>query len=290
MYVVVPETGRYREFSSSEGYQRFEIPTEGMDFFTTSRDQVSKVIYPEDIEFFMSEFTEEHVLAKIVKDGMFALKYRLLIDGKPRCVQLKAAMIEEKNGKKIIVGINDIDNLVRQEEAYERRLSKAQEKATVDALTGVKNKYAYVMEEEKLNQQLKKNPDTEFAIVTLDINDLKKINDTDGHQAGDQFIRSACKIICNTFKHSPVFRVGGDEFAIIVRGDDYEQVEELTGKIQKHNNKAMKNGGIIIACGMSRKDGDNKVAPVYERADKNMYENKKALKLERQKVMDIQVS
>ena len=57
-----------------------------------------------------------------------------------------------------------------------------------------------------------------FAITILDVNDLKKVNDNEGHKAGDQFIRDACRIICTTFKRSPVFRVGGDEFAVLSQG------------------------------------------------------------------------
>ena len=117
-----------------------------------------------------------------------------------------------------------------------------------------------------------------FAIVMMDVNDLKKVNDTAGHQAGDQYLREACKTICDTFKHSPVFRVGGDEFAVICQGSDYECMDELLGKMRDHNGNASRAGGIMIACGMARFGDDECVASVLERADHNMYENKKALK------------
>ena len=118
----------------------------------------------------------------------------------------------------------------------------------------------------------------EFGIVILDLNDLKKVNDTEGHKAGDQFLRDACKIICTTFKRSPVFRVGGDEFAVLTQGDDFNRLDELIEQMNTHNEEAIENGGIVIALGVSRYDHDEKVAPVYERADQIMYENKKALK------------
>ncbi len=118
----------------------------------------------------------------------------------------------------------------------------------------------------------------EFGIVILDVNDLKKVNDTEGHKAGDQFLRDACKIICTTFKRSPVFRVGGDEFAVLTQGDDFNRLDELIEQMNTHNEEAIENGGIVIALGVSRYDHDEKVAPVYERADQIMYENKKALK------------
>ena len=65
-----------------------------------------------------------------------------------------------------------------------------------------------------------------FALVILDVNDLKKVNDIQGHKAGDQYIRNACKLICGNFKRSPVFRIGGDEYAVVVDGDDYQIMYE----------------------------------------------------------------
>ena len=134
------------------------------------------------------------------------------------------------------------------------------------------------MAEERLNVQIVDHRDLEFAIVILDVNDLKKINDTEGHNAGDQYIKDACKIICEIFKHSPVFRVGGDEFAIIAQGSDYNCIDELVKQVYEHNMEAKNSGGIVIACGMAKHKDEDSVAPVFERADQNMYDNKNELK------------
>jgi diguanylate cyclase (GGDEF)-like protein len=222
--------------------------------------------------------TRENVLSEVEKSGIFTLSYRLMTDGEPRYVQIKAAMVEEKEGKRLIVGINDIDNQVRQEEEYSRRLAQARIEANIDALTGVKNRNAYRVYEERINAQIEMNRAPEFAITILDVNDLKKVNDTLGHKAGDQYLRDACKIICTTFKRRPVFRVGGDEFCVLSQGGDYNRIEELIEQMNAYNDEAVKNGGIVIALGMSRYERDEKVAPVYERADEIMYENKSALK------------
>jgi len=56
----------------------------------------------------------------------------------------------------------------------------------------------------------------EFGVIGCDVNGLKKINDTLGHKAGDEYICAACKMLCEYFKHSPVFRIGGDEFVVIL--------------------------------------------------------------------------
>ena len=278
VYVVVPETGRYREFSSTEGYEFFNQAKEGKDFFATTREAVRKYNHPEDLPRFLSLFTKENILAEIERSGIFSLTYRLVADGKATYVQLRAAMVNEKEGRRLVVGINDIDASVRQEEDYARRLEQAQTKASIDALTGVKNKHAYLEAEEKLNRQIAEGAIPEFAITILDVNDLKKVNDIEGHQAGDQYLRDACRIVCTVFKHSPVFRIGGDEFAVISQGNDYARIGELIQTVEDHNKEASRIGGIVIACGMAKYEGDERVAPVFERADQRMYENKNALK------------
>ena len=279
IYVVDPETGSYREFSATANYEEsLKQAKEGSDFFTTVREAARTFNHPEDQKRFLSAFTKENILAEVKRSGIFTLVYRLMMDKKPVYVQLKAAMVEEKEGPRLIVGIYDIDAQVKQEEEFGKQLAQAQTQATIDALTGIKNKYAYLAAEARLNSQIAEHNQPPFAIVILDVNDLKKVNDTVGHQAGDQYLRDACKIICETFKRSPVFRMGGDEFAVIAQGSDYERIEELVGCVSDRNAEAAGTGGIVIACGMSKFDNDACVAAVFDRADHTMYENKSRLK------------
>ena len=279
MYVVDPETEHYREFGSSDGYEeQYNQMREGENFFETARASSRIYNYPEDVGLFLSIFTKENVMAEIERSGIFTLGYRLNMDGKPVSVLLKAAMVEESKGRRLIVGINDVEAQIRQEEEYRRNLAQAQKQAKIDALTGVKNKHAYLETEAYMNSRIAERSQPPFAVVMLDINDLKKVNDTAGHQAGDQYLRDACKIICDAFTHSPVFRIGGDEFVVISQGRDYACIDELMGRIHDHNAEAFRTGGVMIACGMARFLDDACVASVFERADHSMYENKKAMK------------
>ena len=278
IYVVDPKTERYREISTTPGFDKFALPKEGIYFFETTRKFSLDTVFPDDTDRFLSVFTKENVLEEIKRSGIFSLSYRLVVDGKPTYVQLRAAMVEESEGDRIIVGINNVDADVRQEEEYARRLAQAQSKANLDALTGVKNKHAYLDAERRLDRRIAEHRDTEFAIIIVDVNGLKRINDTHGHHAGDQYLKDACSIICKIFKHSPVFRVGGDEFAIIAEGSDYKCLEDLITKVNEHNEKAMQEDGIIIACGMAKYNNDARVASVFDRADTSMYENKNILK------------
>ena len=282
VYVVDPETGKYREFSSTDDYEKSLAQEKtGEDFFTKVRDVSRQYNYPGDLNRFLSAFTKENVMSKVRKNGIFTLGYRLMINGKPVHVQMKAAMVTEKEGPRLVVGLNDIDNQVRQEEEYEKRIADAQTLANIDAMTGVKNRHAFLEAETVIDRKIAERRQPPFAIVFVDVNDLKKINDTKGHQAGDRYLRDACSIICDVFSHSPVFRIGGDEFAVISQGSDYERMNELIGKISDHNAEAAKDGGVIVACGMARYENDECVASVFKRADDNMYQNKMKLKAEK---------
>ena len=279
VYVVEPETGVYREFSASADYEKnFAQAKEGENFFQTVRESAHEHNYPEDMPLFLSVFTKENVMAEINRSGIFTLTYRLMMDGTPVYVQMKAAMVEEREGPRLIVGLNDIDAQVRQEQETGRRLAQARTQANKDALTGVKNRRAYLETEEMMNRRIAEDTQEPFSIVMLDVNDLKQTNDNFGHQAGDQLLRNACKFICTTFQHSPVFRVGGDEFAVISQGSDYQRIEALVEQVSAHNLEAIESGGIVIACGMAKYENGMQVNHVFERADQRMYENKSMLK------------
>lgn len=279
VYVVVPETGRYREYSASSGFESFAIPKDGNDFFGTSRKEGRKVVYEEDLELYLTMFTGENVMSEISKNGFFSLSYRLVLQGQPTHVQLKAVLLDEKEGRRLIVGVSNIEAYVRQEAEYTKRLEDARSEADIDPLTGIRNRHAYLSAEELLNKQIESGESPAFAIVVLDVNNLKKVNDTLGHQAGDDLICNACKIICDIFKHSQVFRVGGDEFTVIAMGDDYAAIEERINTMNERNEAAKKSDGIVIACGVSAYElNDAAVSDVHERADHRMYEDKRRLK------------
>ena len=279
VYLVVPETGLYREYSVTPGFENFFLPKKGDDLFADVKQHIGSIIYHEDLDRFLSMFSREGVFSEIEHNGIYALSFRLVISGKPVYVKLKAAIIDnETDGRRMVVGINNIDVQVRQEENYERRLAQAQNIANTDALTGVQNRHAYMEAEERLNRQITEHRHLSFAIVIFDVNDLKKVNDNVGHQAGDEILRSACKTISGIFGRTSVFRVGGDEFVAIIQGDNFEMLDDMIRKLEDHNTKASITGGVVIACGMAKFENDSCVASIFDRADRNMYLNKVKLK------------
>ena len=106
------------------------------------------------------------------------------------------------------------------------------------------------------------------------------VNDTKGHDAGDVFIKDSCHIICESFKHSPVYRIGGDEFVAFLKGEDYANREKLLNLFDLQMEKNRTTGGIVIASGLEiyRSERADSFTTVFDRADKKMYERKRKLK------------
>ncbi|MBQ6381333.1 MAG: diguanylate cyclase [Clostridia bacterium] len=278
LYVIDPETEAFTEFSSTEDYAEFGIAKKGTDFFEETYKNAQNAVYEEDKEHFFAHFTKENIRQAIELDGIFVLDYRLMFGGKPTYIRLKASEVEEDGKTLLVLGIENVDRYIRREQQQAYDLSVAREMATKDALTGVKNKLAFDHAEEQLNAQIRECKAPAFAIVVCDINGLKEVNDNEGHQAGDMLIRAACEVICNVFRHSPVFRIGGDEFAVICRGQDYENIEKLLEEMDALNSANKLTGDVQVAYGMARHEEGAGTAEVFELADQRMYENKAALK------------
>lgn len=152
--------------------------------------------------------------------------------------------------------------------------------AYVDSLTKVKNKHAFEDTANYIDGQIKSGT-AEFAVIMCDLNYLKLINDTHGHQEGDRALMKATKILCKAFPMSTVFRIGGDEFVIIPSVLEYARLAEHVDTLNMMLEQQRKSSDditkrISISYGAARfdRDIDHSFNEVFERADKQMYENK----------------
>jgi diguanylate cyclase (GGDEF)-like protein len=176
---------------------------------------------------------------------------------------------------------NELEKSLEREKKQYFELLSTRILAYKDTLTGVKSKLAYAEFEAKKNSDIKNRRGLDFAVAVFDVNGLKQINDTYGHQRGDQFIIDACAAICTQFKRSPVFRIGGDEFVAILERDDFDKREELTESFNfTMEHPADPDFPVVVALGITDyEDGkDQSFHDVFERADKLMYERKRELK------------
>lgn len=279
LYSVNLETEDYVSFNTSKEYDKFDIAATGNDFFAVSRENAARIAHPDDLPAFLKVFTRENVIKEVTKNGILIYKYRFLLKGEVTHICLRATLLEEADGPRLIVGILNIEDEVRREREYANTLLEAEDRATKDQLTGVKNKRAYVDEEEHLNIQIQAGAKPDFSIVVCDINGLKQINDTLGHKAGDKYIQDGCEIICDAFARSPVYRIGGDEFVVVAKGKDYDLLEVHLAAIDETNEHNNRDGKVTIAVGAAKYGPEDKfVSDVFERADSLMYKNKRQMK------------
>ena len=157
--------------------------------------------------------------------------------------------------------------------------------AHTDAVTGLGNKTSYLemVTRIKRNKHKKYN---EYAVVVMDLNLLKKTNDTYGHEAGDMLIKEAAEYISSSFKGSPVFRTGGDEFVAILYGAAYKNRTELLKKFENNMNYSLPDFEEVIlsvSFGMAEYPAEGSdYESVFEIADERMYQKKTEMKLGRQ--------
>ena len=146
-------------------------------------------------------------------------------------------------------------------------LKKLTELSSIDFLTGLHNR-------NRLNSFMNEiidSPNENIALIFLDINGLKKVNDIDGHLAGDSLIRRAANTLIGVFPENEIFRVGGDEFVTILRG---VKEQEVINYIKLLKQRAKKND-VSFAIGYAMTDKADDMERILREADANMYEDKR---------------
>ena len=153
-----------------------------------------------------------------------------------------------------------------------------------DSLTGLRNTNSYKAWVTGFDEEIK-NKEIDFGVIVLDINYLKETNDRYGHDVGNKLIVCAAQVMSGIFKRSPVFRIGGDEFLVILQHRDLDNLEELLEKFDEQciNESVQVDEEKIpvsIAKGFARYDykKDKNFIDVFNRADDAMYVNKREIK------------
>lgn len=172
------------------------------------------------------------------------------------------------------------------------RLAAAQNKneelarqAFRDSLTKTGNRAGYLSLEKELQMQMVLGQWPEFSLVVADVNGLKEINDTLGHEEGDMLIRNTGALLRGVFANSQVFRIGGDEFVVVLTGEDHRERAMLLERLRAQSlpfadREAVEAGRTSVACGMAAfdRETDRTVAAVFDRADREMYRCKTRMK------------
>ena len=116
--------------------------------------------------------------------------------------------------------------------ATRQNAHKLNDLAIKDSVTGIRNRIAYEAEVRRLEWQLADGHD-DFGLAVIYLNSLDDITDAYGQEKGNAALKKLCSFVCNTFQHSPVFRIDIDEFAVILEKDDYKNKEKLVEQFKE---------------------------------------------------------
>ena len=170
-----------------------------------------------------------------------------------------------------------------------RPMDRVEDQAYHDGLTGVKNKTAYEERAKQLDGSIA-NGSAVFAILMLDVNFLKRVNDQYGHERGDDYLLASCGLMCEVFGEEHVYRYGGDEFVVVLEGSELVDAHDMLYDFRKAVRLQAVDKGlnpwerVSAAAGMAVYDSavDGSSQDVLKRADEKMYKNKKAMKAVRE--------
>ena len=282
IYYIDAQDSSYISYECRNIYGELDVQKSGDDFFEESKNDISNIVHKDDRDKVLEFINKDHIVTTLLNQKSCSIDYRILAFKQTHYVRMTVR--KSTNGTHYIIGIENINDEVKREKQHLKALNTEKELARRDELTGVKNKTAFNELEKSVQDNIDNGMDyLPFALVVCDGNNLKKINDTQGHAAGDEFIKKAAKLLCNIFAHSPVFRIGGDEFVVFLAGNDFANRNNLINCLRSQVQENLKSkSGPIVASGIAEfnPEKDCMVTEIFDRADKAMYKNKLELKKE----------
>ena len=184
LFYVDLETEDFFEYTSASGGEDIAMERRGDDFFNASRRDALKYLHEDDREHFVAAFRKENILKKLDTQGNFNLTYRLLMNGKPTYVSMKA-MRMQNDQRHIIIGVRNIDSFMKQQIQLERSRRNESVFTRIMALSG---DYICIYSID---------PETDHYVEYSAADSFKGLGIS---KEGDGFFASALSY-CNTFIH-----------------------------------------------------------------------------------------
>ena len=218
-------------------------------------------IYPIDLAFKYAKDSRA-----VMKTGKRTYFEDCVVDREGKTQHVERIETPICNDAGVVIGIIGIIHDITGRKEVEASL---RHESTHDALTGLYNRAFFDEELERIAQG-RRFP---LSVVMADINGLKTVNDTLGHEAGDNLIRLAARIILEAFRAGDIVaRIGGDEFAVLLPATDKKVAEEAVRRIMSC--PEIINGQVSIAFGISSAENKDQFAETLKMSDERMYRDK----------------
>lgn len=248
---------------------------EGLAYDETWEIYTKKFIPEAEAAQMLVDVSAKVVLEKLEKQDEYVYTYHGIVQGEIHNYQVKFTKITDnvKDSEFVAAAIRNIDGLLD----AQKKLDELEEQANKDKLTGMYNRRAY---EDDIALYQEQGIAEDFVFISMDVNGLKQVNDTKGHDAGDELIKGAASCISKTFaKHGKLYRTGGDELVAMIHVSK-DKLDELMvkfkGQTEKWHGRKVEELAISIGC-VERRDFPKKtMKQIIKIADQRMYEAKAA--------------
>lgn len=281
-YYVDEEDGSFDIYRKSQDGLELIHETTTQNYFECVISNGKKNIVPEDFEQFMELFNKHTIVEALETRQSYAVRVRVMYLGKETYFQYKAVrpvIPQEKH--KLIIGVYNVDEETRKEIERQNQIHELKKQAEVmmeyankDVLTGLYNRRCY-----EHDLQLEDIFLEHFVFVMADVNGLKKVNDTFGHDAGDELIQGAAYCLNRSMGgHGKVYRIGGDEFAVIMYASESETREiyaDLKEMVRNWSGHRIDELSLSVGIVAKSEFPDAPISEITALADKRMYEDKR---------------
>lgn len=175
--------------------------------------------------------------------------------------------------------------LSRRSEELRKRVNTLKDSSWTNPVPGALRMEEYTDMVQQMAEKLITGELERFAMLDADVNDLKKVNQLYGHEVGDHYLESCFLLLQEMFPESRVYRIGGDEFTVVITGEDYEHLAEKTERLKKvtEHNGPLPDGldgrvSFAFGIGVFDRERDTSVSAVFARAEKAMIAHKLTFK------------
>ena len=210
----------------------------------------------------------DNLIKNVPQEGMYSTIFRRIIPDGFVYIQLCFTRAVGPDGEEnIVCAVRDVDALIREENERKEKYKNAIKERDLDGLTGIRNRFCY---ENYLRALERMNFDS-LSIIYIDADFLHELNNTEGHDAGDELIRCVAKEASNVWGIDNAFRIGGDEFVAF----DYDMDrKKIMNRIDSFRRK-MGEHKYSVSVGFSHTDTKVDLQELITNAEKMMYEEKK---------------